>query len=183
MDLPICLLSRRLCTEWADVRPSYWLLCALPTSGVPSCQALCPWCLCSAGSGARRGNAGRSGEGHAIYTQGGEAVLCPRLQIHTTEDQFLPTLNRPMQPRKHMNIVLAKRKKYVLPTYWTFLQWHMSIEHVVCPLLTLHCQERKHRASGYSKIHSDNEEILECIFNFLIRPFLCNDFTSSSGQL
>lgn len=96
LSLPHTLIlpSRRLCSEWPDVRPLDRLLRAVPAPWVPPRQTVRPWRLCSPRPGGGWGDPGRGGQGDAVRPQRGEAVLRPGMQIDTTTDQLLSAIEK-----------------------------------------------------------------------------------------
>jgi len=87
-------------SEWADVWPLDRLLCAIPASGVPPCQALCTGRLRSTRPGDGWSYAGWGGQGDALCPQRGETVLSPGMQVHPPADQLLSTLEGERQTER-----------------------------------------------------------------------------------
>lgn len=94
----LVLFLRWLRSERAHVGTLGWFLCAVSPSGVPTCQALCTWCLCSAGPGPGWSDAGRGGQSDAVRPQRRKTVLSPGMQVHTSEDQLLPPVGAGVRP-------------------------------------------------------------------------------------
>lgn len=104
----LLLLSRWVCSEWANVRPPDRFFCALPATGVPTRQALCAGRLRSTRPGDGRSYAGWGGQGNALCPQRGKAVLSPGMQVHTPADQLLSPIEGGMdrETRRRCEIAL-----------------------------------------------------------------------------